>query len=76
MVIGAGDAGSMVIRELKNHDELKSLPIAVIDDDEKKHRANIHGVPIVGGRTKIRDIVKQENIDEIIIAMPSTSRAV
>lgn len=75
MVIGAGDAGSMVIRELKNHDELKSLPIAVIDDDEKKHRANIHGVPIVGGRTKIRDIVKQENIDEIIIAMPSTSKS-
>lgn len=71
MVIGAGDAGSMVIRELQKHSELKSNLIAVIDDDSKKYRAKIHGIPIVGDRFHIKKAAVEYSIDEIILAMPS-----
>ncbi len=75
MVIGAGEAGSMVIRELQKHAELKSMPVIAIDDDDKKHRARIHGIPIVGGRVLIKNAVKEYNIDEIIVALPSVSKS-
>ncbi len=71
MVIGAGEAGSMVIRELQKHTELKSLPIVVIDDDAKKLRARINGIPIVGGRSQIKKAAEEYDIDEIIVALPS-----
>lgn len=71
MVIGAGEAGSMVIRELQKHSEIKIIPVVVIDDDVKKQRAKIHGVPIVGDRTFIKEAVLEYGIDEIIVALPS-----
>ena len=74
MVIGAGEAGSMVIRELQTHSELKSTPVAVIDDDYKKHNARIHGVPIVGDRFDIKSMVETYGIDEIIVALPSVPK--
>jgi FlaA1/EpsC-like NDP-sugar epimerase len=74
MVIGAGDAGSMVIRELQKHSELKGIPVAVIDDDIKKHGSRIHGVPIVGGRESIKDAAVKNSIDEIIVALPSVPK--
>lgn len=48
MVIGAGQAGAMVIKELRRHDDLKSKAVAIIDDDESKLGARIHGVPVLG----------------------------
>lgn len=75
MVIGAGEAGSMVIKELKKHDELNSVPVAIIDDDTHKHRSFIHGVPVIGGRNKIKAAVSKHNIDQIIIALPSAPKS-
>lgn len=75
MVIGAGEAGSMVIKELKKHDELNSVPVAIIDDDTHKHRSFIHGVPVIGGRNKIKAAVYKHNIDQIIIALPSAPKS-
>lgn len=74
MIIGAGDAGAMVIRELKKHSELSCLPVAVIDDNRAKHKNNIHGVPVRGGRNKIIEIARKEKIDEIIVAIPSAKK--
>jgi FlaA1/EpsC-like NDP-sugar epimerase len=76
MVIGAGDAGSMVIREMQRHDGLTYMPVVVVDDDKRKHRAKIHGVPVKGDKSKINELVKQYNINEIIIAMPSATKQV
>jgi FlaA1/EpsC-like NDP-sugar epimerase len=76
MVIGAGDAGSMVIREMQRHDGFSYMPIVVVDDDKRKHRAKIHGVPVKGDKSKIIELVGQYNISEIIIAMPSASKQV
>lgn len=71
MIIGAGEAGSIVIRELQKHSELKSTPVVVIDDDAKKYGSRIHGIPIAGDRSSIKKIASDYSIDEIIVALPS-----
>jgi len=71
MIIGAGDAGSIIIRELLFNPETMSMPVVVIDDDIKKHGKRIHGIRIEGGRNKIPELVKKYNIYEIIFAIPS-----
>lgn len=74
MIIGGGDAGAMVIREYKNHSQLNSNPVAIIDDSSSKQGHIINGVPVVGKRSDIGIMVEKFNIDEIIIAMPSASK--
>ncbi len=74
MIIGAGDAGVMVIKEYKNHTQLNSQPVAIIDDDIRKQGQVINGVPVVGGRQSILSAVEKLKIDEIVIAIPSASR--
>jgi FlaA1/EpsC-like NDP-sugar epimerase len=76
MVIGGGDAGAMIIRELKNHSNLRSKPVAIIDDNPLKEGTHINGVPIVGQREDIMSVVRKKKIDEIIIAIPSAKRSV
>ncbi|HYE09275.1 MAG TPA: nucleoside-diphosphate sugar epimerase/dehydratase [Patescibacteria group bacterium] len=74
MIIGAGDAGSMVIREMQRHDGFSYMPVVVVDDDKAKHRAKIHGVPVKGDKSKIVELVEKYNVSEIIIAIPSASK--
>ncbi|KMT22617.1 nucleoside-diphosphate sugar epimerase/dehydratase [Clostridium cylindrosporum] len=71
IVIGAGDAGAMVVKEMKKHPELGYSPVALIDDDKTKIGGLINGTPIIGTRNDIGDIVKNRDIDEILIALPS-----
>ncbi|KAB3529699.1 nucleoside-diphosphate sugar epimerase/dehydratase [Alkaliphilus serpentinus] len=74
MIVGAGQAGAMVIKELKSHDDLHSKPVAIIDDDDSKLGAKINGVPVLGDRYHIAKIADKKLIDEIIIALPSASK--
>jgi FlaA1/EpsC-like NDP-sugar epimerase len=74
LIIGGGDAGAIIIRELKHHPELKYSPIAIIDDDEYKQGKKINGIPIVGYSKDILDVILRYRIDEIIIAIPSASK--
>ena len=74
LVIGGGDAGAIIIRELKQNHGLKGLPVAIIDDNPIKLGKKINGVPIVGAREKILETAKNKLIDEIIIAIPSANR--
>lgn len=76
MIVGAGDAGVMVIKELRKHVQLNSVPIALIDDNLQKLGKNINGVPVLGNRADIRIVAKRKKIDEIIIAIPSASKKV
>lgn len=71
LVVGAGQAGALVIKELKSHDTLNSKPVAVVDDDSSKLGAKINGVPVLGNRYELKKIVDSKKIDEIIIAIPS-----
>jgi FlaA1/EpsC-like NDP-sugar epimerase len=75
MIIGAGDAGSMLIKELNSHKVLMFQPVVAIDDDRRKHNRNINGIPIAGDRTQIVQMVNQYKVDEIIITIPSASKA-
>lgn len=73
MVIGAGDAGNMIIREIKSSGNLKSKVVCVIDDNRNVHGLYIQGVKIIGGRDQILASAKKLKVDEIIIAIPSVS---
>jgi FlaA1/EpsC-like NDP-sugar epimerase len=73
MIIGAGSAGSMLIKELKNHADMNMVPVVMVDDDKTKHGTTINGVPVVAGREKIKEVAKRYKIDEIIVAIPSAS---
>lgn len=75
LIIGAGQAGSIVIKEMKMNPDLNYLPVAIVDDDKVKSHSSIHGVPVVGGRDKIIKTVNKHDIDEIIIAMPSAAKS-
>ncbi len=70
MVIGAGSAAAILIKDLK-HERTNARVICAIDDNENKRNKYIMGVPIVGDRYDISKNVKKYNITEIIIAMPS-----
>jgi FlaA1/EpsC-like NDP-sugar epimerase len=74
LIIGGGDAGAIIIKEMLAHNELKSKPVAIIDDDIQKAGREINGVPILGGRELISKVVTKKNIDEIILAIPSAVR--
>jgi FlaA1/EpsC-like NDP-sugar epimerase len=76
LVIGAGQAGSMVIKELREHPELKLSPAVILDEDKSKHNTTIHSVPVVGGMDMLGDVVERYFIKEIIIAIPSASEHV
>lgn len=73
LIIGAGDAGAMVARELTNNKSLNLLPIGFIDDSKQKQRLSLYDIPVMGNRYRIPQIVENHNIEEIIIAMPSVS---
>ncbi|WP_010681344.1 polysaccharide biosynthesis protein [Acetivibrio cellulolyticus] len=73
LIFGGGDAGAIIVKEMKMHPELKNTPVAIIDDDMFKQGKKINGVPIVGQRKDISKVVEKRQIDEIIIATPSAS---
>ena len=73
LVIGAGEAGSMIIHELKYSAHLNSKVVGVIDDNPHKKGKLIHGVRILGGRECIIEATKKYDVDEIILAIPSAS---
>lgn len=74
LIIGAGSAGTMVARQLIKNSEANLIPVAFIDDNEKKHQLEILGITVVGGVNEIEKTVKKLEIDNIIIAIPSLNR--
>ena len=71
MLIGAGEAGSIILQEFKNSKFVEKEIVCVIDDDPKKWGTFIHGVPVVGGRRKITQSVVRFGIQEIVLAIPT-----
>lgn len=74
MIIGAGAAASMLIREIKSSEYINKKVRCLIDDSFDKQGKYIQGIKVVGGRNSIYDAVEKYKIDEIIIAMPSVSK--
>lgn len=75
MIIGGGEAGAMIIKELQNSRYLDQCVCCVIDDNAAKHGKYIRGIKIMGGRDDICRLAYELNIDEIIVAMPSAPQS-
>ena len=73
VVVGAGDTGAAIVRELQSNRQLGMDVIGFLDDDPRKQGMRIHGVPVLGRRADIPDIVRRNNIHRVIIALPSAS---
>ncbi len=75
MIVGAGAAGNAIMKEIESSNYLTMHVVCAIDDHPGCHGKYLRGVPIVGGREKIPESVDKYAVDEIIIAIPSASRA-
>lgn len=73
MVIGAGAAGNMILREIESSQYLNMFVKCIIDDNDGCHGKIMRGVPVAGGRDMILEAVRNYSIDEIIFAIPSAS---
>lgn len=73
MIIGAGAAGQVILKELKSSNLVDARPCCVIDDNKNKWGRYMLGVPIVGGRDSILEAVEKYNIDQILFAIPTAS---
>jgi FlaA1/EpsC-like NDP-sugar epimerase len=76
LILGAGDAGALVVRELQKNPQLGLTPVAYLDDDSEKQGQRLHGVPVVG---KLEDVAEQAKLlhaEEIIMAIPSAPGSV
>lgn len=69
LIVGAGEAGNMIVRELFKNTNLKKIPVAVVDDDKNKQGKYVYDVPVVGKIDDIEEIVKTHSIQEIIICI-------
>lgn len=75
MIIGAGDAGNMIIRELKNSMNVHYKPVVIVDDDVNKNNSTLLGVPIKNDMNRIPELVSEFSVNEIIVAIPSLSKS-
>ncbi len=73
MLIGAGEAGQMILRDLQNSRNVNERVCCIIDDDKKKQGRYLYGVPIVGGREDILLNVEKYKIEKIYLTMPGAS---
>jgi len=74
MIVGAGEAGGLLIQSFKNHPSSNRVPICLVDDDSHKLGRKINGVPVLGNRDMISFLAYGKKIDEIIIAIPSINK--
>jgi FlaA1/EpsC-like NDP-sugar epimerase len=73
LIMGAGDAGAMVVREMQANPGLGFIPVGLLDDNRHKVGMTIHGVQVQGSREDIPALVRQQQIDEVLIAMPTAA---
>jgi FlaA1/EpsC-like NDP-sugar epimerase len=71
LIIGAGDAGALVVRELQRSTQLNLVPAGILDDDPNKQNQEIHGVPVIGQVGDLGEMLQKHDIDEVIFAIPS-----
>jgi len=71
LVIGAGDAGALVARELQKSSQLNLVPVGFLDDDPAKQKHSIYGVKVIGVVPDLPTMIDLHHVDEVIIAIPS-----
>lgn len=70
LIVGAGEAGALVAREMQRNSQLGLQPIGFLDDDHVKAQKQIYGLPVLGNIAAIVSVVHQRHVDEVVIAIP------
>jgi FlaA1/EpsC-like NDP-sugar epimerase len=73
LIVGAGDAGQMIVREIRQNPRLNLEVVGFMDDDPQKKRQSFQGLPVLGRQKKLGRICQEKKVDEVIIAIPSAS---
>jgi FlaA1/EpsC-like NDP-sugar epimerase len=73
VVVGAGDAGQLVVKEMQRNPALGYSPIGLVDDDPRKRNLRLHGVRVLGTVDDLERVVRDRRPDEVLIAIPSAS---
>lgn len=74
LILGAGDTGETLLREISKNRNLPYKTIGFLDDDPYKRGLRIHGVPVLGPISSLAEVAQKHRVEEVIIAMPSASR--
>ncbi len=73
IVVGAGDAAQLVIKEMLRNPALGYTPIGIVDDDPRKRNLRLHGIRVLGTTADLPQVIRDRRPDEVLIAMPSAS---
>ena len=73
LIMGAGDAGALVVRELQKNPDLNMIPVGFLDDNPAKMGQQIHGIQVLGNVNDISKVVENKRVDEVVIAIPSAA---
>ena len=76
LIVGAGDAGEKIYREINHHLELGYRIVGFVDDDARKINSHLHGIRVLGQIDKIPEIIKKKNIDTVFVAIPSAGKKI
>lgn len=71
IIVGAGAAGGMIVKELTENPQLEIVPVAALDDDPSKHRLRLHNVPVLGPIADLAVIAARTGATDVVIAIPS-----
>lgn len=70
-VVGAGDSGASIVREMRRQPGAGMVPVAVLDDDARTHRLSLAGVPVLGPIDRLPDVVRQLGVHQVVLAIPT-----
>ena len=73
IIVGAGDAGQLVVKEMQRSPALGYTPIGLLDDDSRKRNLRLHGVRVLGTTADLAHVIRDRRPDEVLIAIPSAS---
>ncbi len=71
LIVGAGEAGSLLLKEIRRHPHTSYNVIGFVDDDPEKKGMKLHGIPVLGGTKHLKALIRNNEIEDVIIAMPS-----
>ena len=73
IIVGAGDAGQLVVKEMQRSPALGYTPIGLLDDDPRKRNLRLHGVRVLGTTSDLEHVIRDRRPDEVLIAIPTAS---
>ncbi len=76
LIIGAGDAGSLVLKDIRANPALSLEPVGVVDDDPRKFGLSLHGARVLGTRAMLPSVVRNLRVEQVLLAIPSATSSV